>query len=66
MSPGESYNIPPCYHSEAKAGNGIQLYHSMQLYIYLLSLYVLSHLELSKWTGQTCTSSYGKYLSISV
>ena len=40
--------------------------HSMQLYIYLLSLYVLSHLELSKWTGQSCISFYGKFLSISV
>ena len=40
----------PWYHSEAKAGNGIQLY----IYIYILSLYVVSHLELSKWTGQSC------------
>ena len=45
---------PPQYHSEAKAGNGIQLY----IYIYILSLYVVSHLELSKWTGQSCSVNF--------
>ena len=38
----------------------------MQLYIYILSLYFLSHLELSKWTGQSCISFYSKFLSISL
>ena len=56
---------PPQYHSEAKAGNGIQLY-ILCSFIYLLSLYVLCHLELSKWTGQSCISFYSKYLSISL
>ena len=32
------------------------------LYIYLLS--ELCHLELSKWTGQSCISFYAKFLSI--
>ena len=55
----------PQYHSVAKAGNGIQLY-ILCSFIYLLSLYVLSHLELSKWTGQSCISFYNKFLSISL
>ena len=58
-------DLPPWYHSEAKAGNGIQLY-MLCSFIYLLSLYVLSHLELSKWTGQSCISFYSKFLSISL
>ena len=36
--------------------------HSIQLYIYLLSLYELCHLELSKWTGQSCICFYAKFL----
>ena len=32
------------------------------LYIYLLSLYELCHLELSKWTGQSCICFYAKFL----
>ena len=40
--------------------------HSIQLYIYLLSLYQLCHLELSKWTGQSCICFYAKFLSISL
>ena len=53
------------HHSEAKAGNGRQLY-LLCSFIYLLSLCVLSHLELSKWTGQSCISFYCKCLSISL
>ena len=34
--------------------------------LYMWSLYVLCHLELSKWTGQSCISFYSKYLSISL
>ena len=40
--------------------------HSIQLYIYLVSLYELCHLELSKWTGQSCICFYAKFLSISL
>ena len=28
------------------------------IYIYILSLYVVSHLELSKWTGQSCSVNF--------
>ena len=56
---------PPQYQSEAKPGNGIQLY-ILCSFIYLLSLYVLCHLELSKWAGQSCISFYCKFLSISL
>ena len=55
----------PPYHSEAKAGNGIQLY-ILCSFIYLLSPYVLCHLELSKWTGQSCIPFCSKFLSISL
>ena len=44
--PGDSTDWPPHYHSEAKAGNGMQLYilySFIYIYIYLLSLYELCH-----------------------
>ena len=60
--PGNSTDWPP-HHSEVKAGNGIQLYILYSfIYIYLLSLYELCHLELSKWTGQSCICFYANFL----
>ena len=55
------------YHSEAKAehwseGFNISIVSSF-IYIYC-HLYVVSHLELSNWTGHPCISFYGKFLSI--
>ena len=41
-------------------------YVALYIYIYILSLYLLSHLQLSKWTGQSCISFYSKFLSISL
>ena len=57
---------PPPLSLWSKSWKWYTALHSIQLYIYLVSLYELCHLELSKWTGQSCICFYAKFLSISL